>query len=53
MSSALDKKAETTQMLKRKRKVNIAMEVLHEVSVMYPEKKEYIDENLERQGKVR
>ena len=53
MSSALDKKAETTQMLKRKRKVNIAMEVLHEVSVTYPEKKEYIDENLERQGKVR
>lgn len=40
-------------MLKRKRKVNIAMEVLHEVSVTYPEKKEYIDENLERQGKVR
>ena len=40
-------------MLKRKRKVNIAMEVLHEVSVMYPEKTEYIDENLERQGKVR
>ena len=39
MSSALDKKAETTKMLKIKRKLNISMEVLHEVSVMYPEKK--------------
>ena len=44
MSRAL----ETTNIEKKKRKLNIAMEVLHEVSVTFTETKEFIDEKLEQ-----
>ena len=44
-SIALDKNTKITKM--EKRKLIIAVEVLHEVSVTYPETREYIDEKLE------
>ena len=44
MSRAL----ETTNIEKKKRKLNNAMEVLHEVSVTFTETKEFIDEKLEQ-----